>query len=747
METLASMLQNAMGGAFPMVQTIANHVVPLHFETYGGSVHDDRIQDVGFGHDAGMEAHTQLAEDIRCPEVMQAARIALAAHAYLPGRREEARREAQKALRVSPICPEAHNVLALCSDSLEEALGHYRRTEEVGTQVCPPQRLQQELKNGDLWMRLWARPYLRWAGVLAPWGARFSVALRASGWLTGRAAHAPAMQGAVWHGQHAAQAGAVRGGPAEVRPALPAVLQDALHGPIHQLVCSPTGAVAARARPTGVPHTHVQGPQGAGQLHRVQQQPAVLDVRHGPGPVCLGPGAGVPACCDQPRGRRGGRGVGAGLGRQRRCCGRGDGAGSVECLLGESPMPSNPLPRYMGPSTTHTQAALYVHMCGDLWRATPGALDFIRRVRNTQQVALGLFKHAKSGEHLDVDFLLSRIEGGIFANVSVTPAAYYGATILSSVCTLSSSGRRGLERTQARLVHAVLQQGVDPQHRGAVGLTALCQAAYYAAGPEVVRLLLDAGFDPLDDATPPGAPPDDTFQNPLSMAANQGNPREMDAVLTHSPHLRSCLAKGFRPAMGRAIKAPVLELLLYAILESSCLSCVAGGMPCQRCDQGDGKHSPHCSFHGCIDVLVKHGLRSSPRIQEQCQALIGYAFPQNRRYVRNAIAHFEAASKAAEAGAAAAPVDGGSSGGRSRGSGQAAGAAVATASCSSAAACGSGGVGGGAAAKRCAECGTSQGKLLRCSGCKQLWFCSRECQVANWASHKAACRAAQRAAK
>lgn len=43
---LASMLQNAMGSSFPMVQSVNNHAVPLHFETYGGTVHDGRIQDV-----------------------------------------------------------------------------------------------------------------------------------------------------------------------------------------------------------------------------------------------------------------------------------------------------------------------------------------------------------------------------------------------------------------------------------------------------------------------------------------------------------------------------------------------------------------------------------------------------------------------------------------------------------------------------------------------------------------------------
>ena len=41
----------------------------------------------------------------------------------------------------------------------------------------------------------------------------------------------------------------------------------------------------------------------------------------------------------------------------------------------------------------------------------------------------------------------------------------------------------------------------------------------------MIRLLLDAGFDPLEEVTPRGVPANDQFQNPLSMAANQGNPR------------------------------------------------------------------------------------------------------------------------------------------------------------------------------------------------------------------------------
>ena len=50
----------------------------------------------------------------------------------------------------------------------------------------------------------------------------------------------------------------------------------------------------------------------------------------------------------------------------------------------------------------------------------------------------------------------------------------------------------------------------------------------------------------------------------------------------------------------------------------------------------------------------------------------------------------------------------------------------------------------------CAACGKppAAGKAhLRCSGCKQIRLCSPECQKAIWPQHKAACKAAQAAAK
>ena len=39
----------------------------------------------------------------------------------------------------------------------------------------------------------------------------------------------------------------------------------------------------------------------------------------------------------------------------------------------------------------------------------------------------------------------------------------------------------------------------------------------------------------------------------------------------------------------------------------------------------------------------------------------------------------------------------------------------------------------------CAACGATPRKLLRCSRCKQVWYCSTACQKRHWKQHKPGC--------
>mmetsp|Transcript_16068 Transcript_16068/g.36762 ORF Transcript_16068/g.36762 Transcript_16068/m.36762 type:complete len:486 (+) Transcript_16068:98-1555(+) len=49
--------------------------------------------------------------------------------------------------------------------------------------------------------------------------------------------------------------------------------------------------------------------------------------------------------------------------------------------------------------------------------------------------------------------------------------------------------------------------------------------------------------------------------------------------------------------------------------------------------------------------------------------------------------------------------------------------------------------------RECSNCGSRLKTLSRCLGCKKVWYCSRDCQVANWKEHKIECKAAQKKSK
>jgi len=41
--------------------------------------------------------------------------------------------------------------------------------------------------------------------------------------------------------------------------------------------------------------------------------------------------------------------------------------------------------------------------------------------------------------------------------------------------------------------------------------------------------------------------------------------------------------------------------------------------------------------------------------------------------------------------------------------------------------------------KECFTCGETEGHLMLCSKCRNVHYCSRDCQVANWSEHKKIC--------
>ena len=76
----------------------------------------------------------EYLEYYEAKEMMDAHILALSAYGH--GDLDEAVKVARAALQLSPICPEAYNVLALTSaTTYEEALEFYKKAEELGSQV------------------------------------------------------------------------------------------------------------------------------------------------------------------------------------------------------------------------------------------------------------------------------------------------------------------------------------------------------------------------------------------------------------------------------------------------------------------------------------------------------------------------------------------------------------------------------------------------------------------------------------
>lgn len=367
-------------------------------------------------------------------------------------------------------------------------------------------------------------------------------------------------------------------------------------------------------------------------------------------------------------------------------------------------------------SASLIQAAVYATSCLDLWEKTPGALRYLHKMINTQTLGDKMAEvTAMTVPHLELGPALELINDGICPK-----ALHMGEEHHQHLFHMAVFQRPGAHILIDKLVAA----GANVKVEVGPGLTALHKACYYACGRAVVRSLVAAGLSPLQSS------PGSRVYKPVLMAAEQGNWEELEECL-------DLLPKGGPPDL--------LQAIYDVILSSSCVECVGGGPKCGRCANPDSskrdmKHSPNVSYTKIVDIIVERGFKltqvdikgleewvKSGRRPGPYDNLVRYIYEKFKkpaaRSTKSTTKPSSTTSKKVAPSATAA-----SNGETSSSSGNSKAAA---------------GVPG------CTFSGCSNGSqaesfsLKLCTGCRSVRYCCRECQVADWKAHKAACKAAQ----
>ncbi len=254
-----------------------------------------------------------------------------------------------------------------------------------------------------------------------------------------------------------------------------------------------------------------------------------------------------------------------------------------ELLTGMRRMPGGKMPINMPGSGSLLQAAIYATTSRDLCEKTPGALEYLRKLVNTQTLGDIMSKRSvETNRETDIAPILNLIDDGIFPNaLHVGEMATHEPLLHMAI----------FQRSNAHIIiDKLLAAGADEKVTVTQGLNALHKACYYACGRDVVRSLVKAGLSPLQ-RSPRGAP---GVRRPILMAAGQGNWEELDECLNLLPNGGS---------------QDLYQSIFDEMARSSCIECVGGGQKCGRCAHGDKKHGPNVSFTKIVDVLADRGYR------------------------------------------------------------------------------------------------------------------------------------------
>ncbi|GIL61126.1 hypothetical protein Vafri_15526 [Volvox africanus] len=369
----------------------------------------------------------------------------------------------------------------------------------------------------------------------------------------------------------------------------------------------------------------------------------------------------------------------------------------VDMLLGDIPIPSGPLPPLsMSPGAMAPQVA-YARYCEDLWRDTPGVLDYVRRYRNTYEVFC-ITTDTRTDRKANMDEF--RRYMAPFSELAPKPAAPVTAASASSAGfgSRSRSGSRSLSHTgifpdaimyqeyggwhgfveiacastsfnatrqdatmeaaELEILQTLLAAGcpIDAGRvmgpRGVPGpyISPFFTAMHLGYGPEAVRHLVRAGADPLAM--------DLCDEVPLLSAAERGMWRELQAVFKARRKLGSMVPP---PYIGcyfmtrlhsRGVTAyppvTVFQLLLQAAVASSYLPGGAGrGRGPGDCNEDEQKEaalvippSPWCSYFKVIEVLVAYGMTSVPEpLMSALDKIPDRLAPEPQRSVKAVLQH------------------------------------------------------------------------------------------------------------
>jgi len=529
---------------------IPNPQQPLHFEKSSGTYWDPDIVNnyVSLSSAVSEEADTlrpigYTAKD--GAKVFEATLEALRGYNYNDSLSEKAVERANAALAIHPVCPEAYNVLAIrASTNYEEALEYFKKAEEQGTLVVNEKDLKKHLKSKNLFhvpcMRAYHRALFGCGNTLRKMG-KYKEALVyyeklaeldqnscSGGNYINFNAHVPEL----WLRVH---------GPEEcLKRAVKYKNKDCIKEESCRLhwLANITLALFAAGRVTTYDfpeaNSRPAGPGGTKEAVTKQLAPLSLLLEN---------------------------------------------EFVSEYIIGAREMPSwmlGKMPLWIYGSESCQQAAVYATSCLDLWESTPGAVDFLHKMFNTQILGEPLMKAAGLIDPIiEAAPFLELIDDGVFLDATYCNKTRHHPLLHLALFQGSSA---------VVIVEKMIALGANVQVLDYQGLNAVHKACFYACGRGVIRSLVTAGVDPN-----PGRDVHISM-NPLMVAAEQGNWEELDEILKLLPDGGS---------------EELCYWIIRNMMSSYCIECVGGGPTCQRCQSGFKSHGPNISYTKIVDIVAE----------------------------------------------------------------------------------------------------------------------------------------------